>query len=188
MSDSTGLLGAAMYQPYPGGDQPPQQYGQSAQSAQPAMAAPPSVARAVQLMYIGAAASLVGIIVDLLARHSLRSYLADHATRNGKALTATQVTNTYHVELAALVVAGLIGVGLWIWMARSCQAGKNWARITSTVFFAIETISALTAVAGAGGAGAGRFYGILVWLIGLAVIILLWQRASSAYFKRPPQY
>ena len=76
-------------------------------------------------------------------------------------------------------------------MARMNKAGKNWARITSTVFFAIETISALTAVSGVGqlaGAGAGRFYGLLVWLIGLGAIILLWQRQSSAYFQGRPRY
>jgi len=177
-----------MYQPYPGGDQSPQQYGQP---GQPAMAVPPPVTRAVQLMYLGAIASLVGIGIDLLGRHSLRSYLASHATSNGKRLTASQVTTAYHVELGVLVAVGLIGVGLWIWMARSCQAGKNWARITSTVFFAIQTISALTTVAGAGrlgGAGAERFYGLLVWLIGLAAIILLWQRQSSDYFKGAPRY
>jgi hypothetical protein len=177
-----------MYQPYPGGDQAPQQYGQP---GQPALAVPQSVARAVKVMYVGAAASLVGIIVDLLARHSLRTYIADHMTRNGKALTAAQVTNAYHLELGVLIAGGLIGVGLWIWMARSCQAGKGWARITSTVFFAIETISALTSVAGGGrlgGAGASRFFGLLVWLIGLAAIILLWQRQSSDYFKGAPRY
>jgi hypothetical protein len=75
-----------MYQPYPGGDQSPQQYGQP---GGPALATPPPVTRAAQLMYVGAAASL-------------------------------------------------IGVGLWIWMAQMNKAGKNWARITSTVFFAIE--------------------------------------------------
>jgi hypothetical protein len=38
------------------------------------------------------------------------------------------------------------------------------------------------------GAGAGRFYGLLVWLIGLGAIILLWQRQSSAYFQGRPRY
>ena len=177
-----------MYQAYPGGDQSPQQYGQP---GQPALAVPQSVARAVKLMYVGAAASLVGIIVDVLARHSLRTYIAEHVRSNGKALTNAQVTNAYHLELGVLIAAGLIGVGLWLWMARSCQAGKGWARITSTVFFAIDTISALTAVSGAGqlgGASAGRFFGLVVWLIGLGAIILLWQRQSSDYFKGAPRY
>jgi hypothetical protein len=179
-----------MYQPYPGGDQSPQQVGQPGAAVRPPI--PQSVTRAVQVMYIGAAASLIGIIVDLLTRHSLRNYIVDHVTRNGKPLTNTQVNDTYHAELAVLVVVGLIGVGLWLWMAQANKAGKNWARITSTVFFALDTLGAIGALAGgtlAGGA-VERIYGIVVWIIGLAAIILLWQRTSSAYFKagRAPQY
>jgi hypothetical protein len=47
----------------------------------------------------------------------------------------------------------VIAAGVWIWMARSCRAGKSWARTVSTVLF------------------------------GLIAIILLWQRASPDYFK-----
>jgi hypothetical protein len=181
-----------MYQPYPGGDQPPQQSGQFGQPGAPvARSIPPSVARAVQVMYLGAVASLVGIIVELLTRHSLRNFIADHSTRNGKRLTATQVADTYHAELVVLVVVGLIGVGLWIWMAQSNKAGKNWARITSTVFFAIDTLGAIGGLAGGAlsGGSAYRIYGVVVWVIGAAAILLLWQRRSSDYFKgAPPRY
>ena len=77
-----------MYQPYPGGDQPPQQSGQlgAARGSGPA-AHPQSVTRAVQLMYLGALASLIGVVIDLLTRHSLRKFIEDHVTRNGKKLT-----------------------------------------------------------------------------------------------------
>jgi len=177
-----------MYQPYPGSDQPLEQSGQIGAPVRPPI--PQSVTRAVQVMYLGAVASLIGIIIELLTRHSLRTFIANHATRNGSRLTAAQVADTYHAELVVLVVVGLIAVALWIWMAQMNQRGRNWARITSTVFFAIETISALTAVSGVGqlaGAGAGRFYGLLVWLIGLGAIILLWQRSSTQYFKSVPR-
>jgi len=174
-----------MYQPYPGGDQSPQQLGQPGDAVRPPI--PPSVTRAVQVMYLGAVASLIGIVVDLLTRHSLRSYIADHVTRNGKRLTNAQVTSAYHVELGALVVLGLIGVALWIWMAQANKAGKNWARVTATVFFAIDTLGAIGGLAGgtlAGGA-VERIYGLVVWIIGVVAIIFLWQRASTEYFKAP---
>jgi hypothetical protein len=180
-----------MYQPYPGGDQPPQQSGQVGQPGAPVRPPiPPSVARAVQVMYVGAVASLVGIIIELLTRHSLRTFIADHSTRNGKRLTAAQVADTYHAELIVLVVVGLIGVGLWIWMAQSNKAGKNWARIASTVFFAIDTLGAIGGLAGGAlsGGNANRFYGLVVWVIGVVAIILLWQRSSSDYFKGAPRY
>jgi len=133
-----------MYQPYPGGDQPSQQPDQLGQSgAVVASPIPQSVTRAVQVMYLGALASLVGIIIELLTRHSLRNFIRDHATRNGSRLTAAQVADTYHAELVVLVVVGLIGIGLWLWMAQKNKAGKNWARITSTVFFALDTLGAI---------------------------------------------
>jgi hypothetical protein len=177
-----------MYQPYPGGDQPPQQSGQP--GAPVPRAIPQSVARAVQVMYVGALASLVGIIIELLLRHSLRSYIADHATTNGKRLTASQVADTYHAELVVLVVVGLIGIGLWTWMAQMNKRGRNWARITSTVFFAIDTLGAIGGLAGGALAGgnANRYFGLVVWVIGLVAVILLWRRSSTEYFKGAPRY
>ena len=47
-----------------------------------------------------------------------------------------------------LVVVGLIGVGLVDLDGADDQAGKNWARITSTVFFALDTIGAIGGLAG----------------------------------------
>jgi hypothetical protein len=165
-----------MYQQYPGGP------GSAEPAAGPA-SAPQSVIRAARVMYVGAAASLVGIVIDFFLRHSIRTAIVQH---NAK-LTAAQVNDTYHTELGVLVVVGLIGAGLWFWMARSCLAGKSWARITSTVFFAIATIDALAGAAMVNG-GSTRFYGVIVWVIGLVAVILLWQRSSSDYFRRAPRY
>jgi hypothetical protein len=175
-----------MYQAYPGGDQPSQGFTPTT----PTMSSmPQSVARAVKVMYAGAAASLIGVIVDLTAIGPLRDQIRTHDTKNGKPLTTAQVNTLVHLELAAFIVVGLITVGLWIWMARGAAAGKNWARITSTVFFALATISTLTSLAGSlTSGGAARFYGILVWLIGLVAIVLLWQRTSSDYFRGTPRY
>jgi len=176
-----------MYQPYPGGDQPLEQSGQLGAPVRPPI--PQSVTRAVQVMYLGALASLVGIIIELLTRHSLRTYIHDHSTRNGHPLTATQVADTYHAELVVLVVVGLIGIVLWLWMAQMNKAGKNWARITSTVFFALDTLGAIGGLAGGAlsGGSVNRFYGLVVWIIGVVAIVLLWQRTSSEYFKSAPR-
>jgi hypothetical protein len=176
-----------MYQPYPGGDQSPEQSAQFAAPVRPPI--PQSVTRAVQVMYLGALASLVGVIIELLTRHSLRSFIANHATRNGNRLTAAQVADTYHAELVVLVVVGLIGVGLWLWMSQMNKAGKNWARITSTVFFALDTLGVIGGLAGGAlsGGSVNRFYGIVVWVIGVAAILLPWQRSSSEYFKSAPR-
>jgi hypothetical protein len=128
-------------------------------------------------MYAGAVASLVGIGIDFIGISGLRARIAN---ANHK-LTPAQVTNSEHVLVVFFIVGGLIGAGLWVWMARSNAAGKSWARIVSTVFFALDTILQFVGL-GAGTGAAGRIFAIVVWLIGLAAIILLWQRTSSEYF------
>ena len=166
-----------MYQPYPGESRTPE-------STRPPI--PQSVTRAVQLMYAGAAASLIGIIIGLTTLSSTKSEIIKRYPN----YTTTQVNNAEHVAIGAAIVVGLIAVGLWLWMAQSNKAGKSWARIVSTVLFGLETLSVLAGAASAGVASgsAARFYGIVVWLIGLAAIILLYQRQSSEYFKSTPRY
>ncbi|MGD0701116.1 MAG: hypothetical protein ABSA02_14655 [Trebonia sp.] len=172
-----------MYQTYPDGNQPPEQYSQSASPV------PQSVDNAVRFMYMGAAASLIGIVIDLATVGPVRDKLVT-LNNNSARLTSTQATDTEHVAIGALIVAGVIGVVLWIWMAQSNRSGKSWARIVATVLFGIDTISLIADINGASalsGTAATRIYGIVIWLIGLAAIILLWQRTSSDYFRGPPR-
>jgi hypothetical protein len=132
-------------------------------------------------MYAGAAASLIGIIIALTTLSSIRNQIH----QRNLTLTATQINNAEHVAIGILIASELIGAALWLWMAQSCKAGKNWARITSTVLFAIETITVLAGASAVASGGASRIYSILVWLIGFGAIIFLWQRSSTEYFKAP---
>ena len=161
------------YQPYPGGTQMPEP------ATRPAV--PQSITRAVQLMYAGAAASLIGIIIALTTLSSIKSQIIS----KNPSLTTTQVNNAEHVAIGVLIASGLIGAALWLWMAQSSKAGKNWARIVSTVLFAIETINVLAGASAISSGGASRIYSIVIWLIGLGAIIFLWQRSSTEYFKAP---
>jgi hypothetical protein len=169
-----------MYQAYPGGDQPPEVSGQ------PTSPAPQSVVRAAQVMYVGAAANLIGIVITLTTSGSLRSQILKRSPN----LTSTQLTNADHFAIGLSIATGLIAAALWIWLAQSSKAGKGWARTVSTVLFAIDTIGALVSLGGASavsGGGAARIYGLVVWVIGLVAIVFLWRRASSDYFKSVPR-
>ncbi len=88
-----------------------------------------------------------------------------------------------------LVVVGLIGIALWLWMAQSNKAGKNWARIISTVFFAIDTIGAIGGLAGGRDLRRRREPDLLARRLAhrRGAIILLWQRSSTEYFKGAPR-
>jgi len=170
-----------MYERFPGGAGPGGA-GQAGPSAPAAL--PQSVKRAVRVMYVGAAASLIGIAVDLTALSAIRKAIAKRSTT----MTAAQLNTAVHVEVGFLIAGGLIGAALWIWMAQSCKAGKGWARIVSTVFFGIDTLSALIGLRAVPGGGLIRIFGLIVWVIGLIAIILLWQRPSSAFFRPAPRY
>jgi hypothetical protein len=158
-----------MYQPYPSGGQP-------VEPLRPA--APPPVLTAVKLMYAGAAVSTVSLIISLADIGGSKA-----AIRKARpTLTATQVNqlNTFIITLA--VVSGLVGIGLWLWMARANGRGKSWARIVSTVLFCLATLD-LVGVFGEPKTALSLVFPILTWLVGLGAVYLLWRPESTAFFK-----
>jgi hypothetical protein len=161
--------GPGGHQPFPGGSQmPDQQRGP----------APKSVINAVRLMYAGAAVNAISVIVALTSVGTLRSAIE----KNNPGFSTSKVNAGVHLFIASLVVGGLIGIGLWIWMAFMNKAGKNWARIMGTIFFGIDTIGLVTNFVQAGVA-VSLIITVIIWLIGLGAVILLWRKESSAFFK-----
>lgn len=159
-----------MYQAYQGGDRQPETERQPS-------SAPASVRTAVRLMYAGAVASLIGVVVGLVEGVS-KSAIHKAAPK----LTPAQVSTAASVALVFVIVAGLIGVALWLVIARASARGKNWARITGTVFFGLETLSLVLGLARPE-AAAVKIYPVLIWLIGLGAVFFLWRRESSSYFS-----
>ena len=160
-----------MYQPYPSAGQVPE----------PVRPGPPdSVLTAVKLMYAGAIVSGLSLVVGLITIGSLRSALRK-AYPN---VTASQLHTIEVATVVFIVIFGLIGIGLWIWMAMANKRGGNWARITATVFFGLNTVSLLVGLARPEPL-ASRLVGLLIWLIGLGAVVMLWRSESTAFFKAP---
>jgi hypothetical protein len=142
---------------------------------------PAPVLSAAKFMYGGAISSAALLIAAL-------PFIGD---THGKVL-GHRLTPTLTITLGA--VAGLALIGLWLWMARATSQGKNWARILSTVLFALATLELLSALEGIGKDGVAQaLFAGLTWLSGLAAVWMLWRPASSAFFKsakaarsRPP--
>ena len=163
-----------MYENYPsaaGGNQMPE--------PAPPSAPPTSVQTAVRLMYAGAVISAISFILGLATIGSLKSSLRTRYPH----YTSTQINNAVHFSIGAIIVVGIIGVGLWVWMARMNAKGRNWARITGTVFFGLNTLDLLGVFARSASA-ISVVFGIVIWLVGLGAVIMLWRRDSTAYFKR----
>jgi len=158
-----------MYQPYPS-------TGKPVEPDRPP--APQPVVNAVKLMYAGAAISAVSLIVSLVSIGGTK----DAIRKARPSLTVAQVNqlNTFIIALALL--SGIVGIALWLWMARANSQGKNWARIVSTVLFCLATLD-LVGVVGEPKTVLGLIFPVLTWLIGLGAVILLWRKDSSAFFK-----
>ena len=143
---------------------------------------PISVQTAVRLMYAGAGISAISFILGLVTIGSVRRTLE----KQNPTYSASKISSLVNAEIAIVVVAGVIGVGLWLWMAWANKRGKNWARITGTVFFALYTLD-LILVAARSASGVSTVFAIVTWLVGLGATIMLWRRESSSYFHAQEQ-
>jgi len=158
-----------MYQPYPSSGKP-------VEPERPP--APPSVLNAVKLMYVGAAVSTASLVISLASIGGTK----DAIRKARPSLTAAQVNqlNTFIITLA--IVSGVVGVALWLWMARANSQGRNWARILSSVLFGLATVD-LWGVLSQPKTLLGLVFPLLTWLVGLGAVILLWRRESGEFFK-----
>jgi hypothetical protein len=148
-----------------------------------------TVRAAVKLMYAGAAVSTVNLIILMALIGDAKAY---HAML-GYHLTAAQVSRLTTLFIMVSILWALVPIALWLWMARACGRGRNWARIVSTLLFGVATLD-LTGFFGPRGFRVslvltvfGPTIPVLYWLVGLAVVWLLWRPASRAFF-RPPGY
>jgi len=95
-----------MYQPYPQNTQLPE-------SQRPP--APASVLNAVKVMYVGAATSILGIVIDVLTVSATKRAIEKRSHH----LTASQINSSQHVLVIAFIIGGLIGAAAWFFLARS---------------------------------------------------------------------
>jgi uncharacterized membrane protein (DUF2068 family) len=160
-----------MYQPYPqGGGMPPE----------PSRPAPPRPVRtAVYLMYGGAALSAISLIVTVLAFHTIERAIQNATTSS--TLTQHQIHSVAVAVVVIAVVENLIAIGLWLLMAWANRTGQNWGRIVATVLFGLNTLFLLFGFARAR-ASISLAFSLLIWLVGGAIIVLLWLRESSQYY------
>jgi hypothetical protein len=133
-------------------------------------------------MYAGAVASLLGVVLDLATINATR----DAMRHRFPTLTSSQLNAQQIPLMVGWVVGGLLAVALWVIVGRACSAGLSWARILGTVLFGIATIEALANLT-VPEAALVKIYWFVVWAIGLATVVLLWQSRASAFFRRTRQ-
>jgi hypothetical protein len=170
------------YQPYPTGGGA-NQTGTAERGPQPS-----SLRNAVRLIWAGGALSLIGVIVTLSFSGRIKTAVTNAAIKSNKTaasrhkaqLTAAQIHSLANATVELLAIFGVIGVLLWVWMAWANNRGRSWARIVASVLFGLNTIAVLLEL---GRASVSLIVVIVEWLIGLAAIVLLWNRQTTQYIN-----
>jgi hypothetical protein len=145
-----------------------------------------TVRAAVKLIYAGAAVSTVNLVILLALIADVKAY---HAIL-GHHLTTAQVSQASTPFITTVILWDLVPIAGWLWMARACGRGRNWARVVSTVLFGLATLNLTGAFNWFSGIHLSlvpMIYGpalpVLYWLAGAAVVWLLWRPGSRAYFR-----
>jgi len=162
-----------MTEQYPSYSGPDESLGAPA----PAGSAPRSTALAVRLMYLQVALSVVGLIVTLVSRDSLRSSISSRNTTLSQSGLDTAVT----AGIIVAVVVNLAFIVLYLLLSRQVARGRNWARIVTVVLAAFSLLGGLTALAQSGVA-VSRVLSVLSALIAVGLIVLLMFRPDSKAF------
>jgi len=106
---------------------------------------PPSIQNAVRFVYAGAAIQALSVIFEIGAvRARIQSVLT---TASAPPVTASQLNTYQGAGVGFLIIGGVVGASLWLWMARKNRAGRRWARTLSTVGFAIYTLGLVAVIA-----------------------------------------
>ncbi len=136
---------------------------------------PSSLTTAAKLMNIGAGVCALGAIVGLGTVHELKTIIAQqHPAAPQGAVGAA---------IAILLVHGLIGTTLWLWLARETRRGLRRAQAWATVIFVIATVTGIGIDANAPSTPLTQAFSGIDWIIGLCAVVLLWNRASRIYYR-----
>ena len=140
---------------------------------------PPTISRAVLFMRIGALIKGLEVVLSLAFSSSGLS------------------------TLSSAWLGGVIAVSLWLWMATKVAQGRNWARVTGTIFFGFACLGLLVDVFAIhivdtnfdviGQPVPAALYLLIAcdianWLVGLITTVLLWQKPSGLFLTPPPAY
>jgi hypothetical protein len=162
---------------------------------------------AVWLMYVAAVVEIVYAVGEgqWLGSYMSSLFAAIQAADASGSGTQVPASGIKDLILVSLIVGGIMAVLIWLWMAWKNRAGRSWARVVATVLFGLSCLglpelltgghlsampSTLTTADGATIAVPPLVIpawliagGVVNWLLGLAIIILLWQGAASRYYE-----
>jgi hypothetical protein len=139
---------------------------------------PRSMINAVRLMYAGSALAAFSILTAVATTPALRALIRQQYPAAGYGAQSAAAAAT----LSATIAGALISAGVWLVMARRTRRGRPGVRILSTILFVIDSLTVLSTHTHGLLTPSTWVISVAEWAVGLAVIVLLWDRRSTAYF------
>lgn len=136
-------------------------------------------------MYVGAVLGVFGLVSVFAQTDDIREQIEDDNER----LTESEIDTAVTAGIGFAVVLSLVVIGLWIWMAVMNKQGRTWARVTATVFGAINIgLTALGllfgATLGTADTGLSTVLGIVSAALAGVILVFLWQPESTRYYEQ----
>ncbi len=141
--------------------------------------APAPVENAVRAMFARAALGVLGLIVLLATKSTLKEQIR----KNNLDVSAARLDTLTNSAITIGTVIGLIFIVLYVLLALQVRKGKSWARIVTWVLAGLGVLGAFASLAQAQPA-LSRVLAILAGLLDIAIIVLLAQRPSNEFFRR----
>jgi len=164
------------YQQPPAYGQPPAFDPTAAGYGQPVQA-PKSILNAVKLMYVGAALSVLGVILGFATAGAIE----DDLRQQNPGFTDAEIDAGMNFVIGFTVVIALIGAALWIWMAIMNKKGRSWARTVATVLGGLNILFTLLSFA-QGASGASLISNLISLALAGGILFLLYRPESSDYY------
>lgn len=145
----------------------------------PGLGAPPAqVTNAVKLMFVRATISVLGLLVVLLTRDSLRETLQRQNPALGSGGLDTAVTAAVGFSL----VFGLVYLVLYVLLALQVQKGRSWARIVTLVLTGLSVLSGLYGLVAAAPA-LSKGIAVLTLVVDIGIFVLLVSKPAGEFFR-----
>jgi hypothetical protein len=140
---------------------------------------PSSIATAVKLMWVGAALSIIGLVIGFLTTDTAREQIEE----DNPNLTADEIDTAVAFGLAIAVVISLVAVGLWIWMAWANGQGKSWARIVASVFGGLGILFGLVGLLLNPVTALSLVLTVVNLVLAIVILVLLYRPDSSRFYE-----
>nr|WP_217498946.1 hypothetical protein [Leifsonia sp. C5G2] len=134
---------------------------------------PQQVNIAFWLYIVGAALSLISLIVSLVTIGSLKDTLQRQLAAQGQQVSDTAVNGLVTVSVTIAIVFGILYIAAYVLFAVFMRRGANWARIVLLVV----TVLSLFGILEGFGLGAARL------VVGVIATILIFLKPANEYFR-----